>query len=82
MLLLLFTVTEYEIREGMPMDENCEQTCLTVVRHVDDLEEHVANPRAMRFIDVDPVTKKVNDYFILPVLNAFTGLSRQRLVVS
>ncbi len=45
-------MTEYEISTGMPTQQDCEHQCLVMLRTIDDLDGHLENPAAAKYVDL------------------------------
>ena len=48
----LFAVTEREITQGILKNSQSEDTCLCVMRKIPDIELHLTDPKAPKFIDL------------------------------
>jgi len=51
-------VTEMEIQQGLLSSADASKHCLCFMRHVTNLEDHVANRRAQKYIDTVRVNGK------------------------
>ena len=48
----VFAVTENEITHGIFNNTQIENTCLCVMRNIPDIEKHITEPKAPKFIDL------------------------------
>ena len=51
-LLVLFPVTEYEIKRGMLKSKEASNTSLCFIRHISNLEENAKQKRAHKYLDM------------------------------
>ena len=52
MWLISYAVTEREITQGILKNNQSEDTCLCVMRKIPDIELHLTDPKAPKFIDL------------------------------
>ncbi len=53
---LCFVVTEYEIAKGVADSGNCRKHCVSLLRTITDLHDHLNHPKAAHFTDLIPGT--------------------------